>query len=354
MDRNLFTSATVGAVSGDNYMDNVAEKITALFNNMALIPTAITNSGNDYTITVDPVLTADVTAGMRFTVKPNATNTGPARIRVTSGNPYYDVVLASGEDMAADQFDASTVYELAFIGGEFRVLSAVKDAANAYAKIRHYTYLSSTTHTKPADLSADAIYIIECIGGGGSGGGTSGGNGGGGGGGGWSSQTLKASDVTGSVAVTVGAGGVFSGSPSPGGTSSFGSYCAAYGGGFGGGSGGTGAGGGGGGPSSAGGNASGAVSGQGAAFAGAGGSPGGEGIFGGGGGGSSGTSAGGSSFYGGGGGRAGGSASAGGVSVKAGNGGVGNGNGQFPGGGGGGGSSPGNGAAGVVRVIVIG
>ena len=63
-DRKLPTSLSAGPVTGPDYMDAVAAKMGMLFDSMALKPTSVVNSGNDYTITVDPVLDADVIAGI--------------------------------------------------------------------------------------------------------------------------------------------------------------------------------------------------------------------------------------------------------------------------------------------------
>lgn len=355
-DRKLPTSLSTGPVTGPDYMDAVAAKMGMLFDTMALKPTSVVNSGNDYTITVDPMLDADVVAGMGFFIQPNATNTGPSRLRVGATNPYYDLVKAGGEALSAGEFSASTAYFVVFLGGEFRILSVANNESGGGANIDFQQFDVSGNWTKPDGLSAEAFLIVEVWGGGGGGVSNISGSYGGGGGGAYNLAVLRAADVTSIVSVTVGAGGAIN---TAGGASSFGSYVAAYGGG-GGGATGTAGGGGGGGASSAGGggpSGNGGLPDNGAARNGSG-SPG-TGYYGGGGG----SIFGGAALYGGGGGSSsspgssmygggGGGGTSGGVSIYGGNGGTNTSpNGVAPGGGG---ARGGSGGAGRVRVRVIG
>ena len=252
-NRKLPTSLSTPPVGGIPYVDAVASKVGMLFNSIALKPTAIVNAGNDYTITVDPVLDADVVANMSFFISPSANNTGPCRLRVTSTNPWYDLVKASGEALAAGDFATGTAYHVVFMGGEFRILSVANSEADAGAGTYYQEFLVSGTWTKPVGLSPDAIIEVEIWAGGG-GGGSSNTHSSGGGGGAYNTRRFRASDLTSSVSATVGAGGALN---VAGGNSSFGSYLTAYGGGPGthgaGGAGQSASGGGGGGASSAGG-----------------------------------------------------------------------------------------------------
>lgn len=231
MDRTLYRSSTPGVISGDDYMDSTADAITALFNSMALKPTAITNSGNDYTITIDPVLSGGVVGGMGFFVKPNVNNTGAVRMRI-GADAYYNVVKSNGVALAAGEFASDTGYFIVFLDGEYRILSVAGEAADAGAHVFFQQFNVSGTWTKPTGLSADAILLVQVWAGGGGGGNNNGGGvGGGGGGGAYNFAYLRAGDLTSSVAVTVGAGGAV---VNAGGNSSFGSYCSAFGGGRGG------------------------------------------------------------------------------------------------------------------------
>lgn len=233
-------------------MDNVAEKLGILMNAISLKPTSVTNSGNDYTIVIDPTLNADVVEGMSFYIKPNANNTNAVRLRVTTGNPYYDVTRADGTALETGEWNTSTYYFVAFLGGAFRILSEVSQAQVTSVAI-FQQFDNSGTWTKPAGLSADAIVIVEAWSGGGGGGrGASVSFGGGGGGGCYVRKEFKAGDLTSSVSVTIGNGGSGTAtnntSGGAGGNTSFGGYLTAYGGG----GGGAGGGGGGGGAGSAG------------------------------------------------------------------------------------------------------
>lgn len=220
-DRKVFNSSSPPPVSGPDYMDQIAGHIDRLYDNMSLIPTSITNSGNDYTAIIDPILDADVVAGMSFLFRPNVTNTGNVRLRITALNAWYSVVKSSGEALAAGDFNASTVYLLAFIGGEFRILSVSADNAQAGAQLYYYDFLTSTTWVKPAGLKANAIVDVELIGGGGGGGVVSSNSASGGGGGAFRNARFRASNLTNSVSIAVGNGGA---AGAVGGTSSFGSY----------------------------------------------------------------------------------------------------------------------------------
>jgi len=218
MDRLVFNSSSPPPVTGPAYMDNIAEKINAIFNTLPLRPTSIVNVGNDYTIEVDPVLIGDVTAGMSFYIQPNANNTGPVRLRITGSNPYYDVVKSTGDALALNDFSTNIVFFVVFINGEFRIMSVAADAADVGAILVYQEFLTSGVWTKPVGINPDAWVDVEIWGGGG---------GGGGGGGAYTSRKFRAADLTSSVVVTIGNGGSTTGN---GGNTAFGSYLLAYGG----------------------------------------------------------------------------------------------------------------------------
>lgn len=371
-NRSVYTSASPPPVTGPQMLDNHAEKIGIMFNAIALIPTSVTNSGNDYTIVVDPTLNADVVAGMMFYIQPNVDGSGAVRVRVTSSNPYHDVVKSNADPLTSGDWQASTVYGCLFIGGQFRILTQQAQAAAA-EETSVTEYLTSTTWTKPTGLNPEAVIDVEMWAGGGGGGST---QGGGGGGGAYIRKQFKASDLTASVSLTIGAGGA---TASAGGNTTFGSYLTVYGGGGGANT----ASGGGGGQKSAGTSAVTTTPGVGGGLGGGaaatsasqpgGGSGGGGGAvlayFGGGGGGTSAAGAGagtkgGDSMYGGAGGGGGvngaGTFGAVGVSTFGGNGGSGGNNsaaatsGSVPGGGGGGGggSNPTGAVGGAGKIII--
>lgn len=231
------------------------------------------------------------------------------------------------------------------------------------------TFTNSGTWTKPT-FGTNAV--IQLWGAGGSGGKGTSGLGGGGGGGGYIQKQVLLTDLTGTVTVTLGDGGVSQTTNDSdgfaGGNTTFGAYLTAYGGGGGGYAAPSGGGGGGGGEISVGGNATGATAGSAGLISGGKGGTGGGanptnpiGIWGGGGGSASGSSAGTVSAFGGGGGGAAENpaGSLGGVSLFGGNGGRANttagGNGTAgsqPGGGGGGSYQGNSGAGGKGKVII--
>lgn len=276
--RATYTSASP-KFSGKDYADDMAAKADLWFNNMTLIPTLITNTANDYTITIDPPLKSgtDVVAGMGFYITPSADNSGTVRLRVTDTGSWFNVTKSNGSNLAAGDWKSDTVYHVLFVGGSFRILNATaaSSGGNISGLVNEQIFNTSGTWTKPAEISTNALVEVYLWGGGG------GGNGGAGGGGGACvTKTFKITELPATVAVTIGAGGA---AGAQGGVSTFGTLLSAFGGGggaangYGGGSGGS-SGGGGGGLTSAGSSATG-ISGYAA-------NRGGDGGFGGGGGGS--------------------------------------------------------------------
>lgn len=363
---------------------------------------AATATGNDsYAITITPAITAYAT-GMRFRFKTDVANTGAATLAV-SGLAAKTIKKMNDRDLATGDIEAGQMVEVVYDGTNMQMVSQTGTQPSA---TDYQAFTGNGTWTKPAGTSATSKVIIEAWGAGGGGGaltGTSSSSGlGGGGGGAYVKREMLASDLAGTVAVTIGTGG--SGATgAAGGNTTFGAHVTAYGGGGGATANnatGNGSGGGGGGalgvggqgtPDSdaatggAGGSPSGAIStarnsdGWGGGFGGAAatgagdGGSGGVGGFGGGagGGGNDGSSgaggAGGASYYGGGGGGGGGATGgAAGASAYGGAGGAGGSansagsNGTAPGGGGGGGcrntngaAAGGSGAVGEVRVTTI-
>lgn len=373
--RDTYTSASSPAPSGIDLVDQMATRFGQLFDAIVLEPTSISNSGNDYTIVIDPELQDEVLSGMAFYITPNATNTGATRLRVTASGTYYDWVSKTGADLASGDLDISTTYLVAFIGGSFKTLTEIGAAAGGSGTTIDYeAFTASGTWNKRSGLSDSARILVECWGGGG-GGGEHTIAGGGGGGGGYSWRWFLGSELSTSETVTVGAGGSggVSGAGSVGGNTTFGSLITAYGGAAGAGDAfGDAGGGGGGGQLSAGQSALGSSGGAGGSpipgsasstsgantgGGGAGTTTGGRGMFGGGGGGGGANPTGGNggnTWYGGGGGGGNG-ATTGGTSTFGGAGGDGTSAGTAPGGGGGGSTTTsGAGARGEVRVWTIG
>jgi hypothetical protein len=228
LSRNYYDGST--NVAGNTYLSDMAEKGDFFFNNVSLIPTSITNSGDDYTVIIDPPLKVgdDVQAGMSFYITPNADNTGAVRLRVTSGGTYYDVTQSDGSDLAAGLWNSLTVYHVVFISGEFRIISYSPNGSAQSGMVNEQIYLSSGVWNKPTGLAANAIVEVMLWGGGGGGPAVNILNAGGGGGGACSIDRYLASAIPDILAVTIGAGGATN---TAGGTSTFGSLLSAFGGG---------------------------------------------------------------------------------------------------------------------------
>ncbi len=342
MTRDTITSGTAGAVTGDDYMDNVAGHIDRFWDASALPLTSVGGTANAVTATLDPPLLAGVVEGMKVTITWGAANTGAMTLDVGTG--AVAVLDASGAALVGGEVSSGLRSLLEVVGSSFRLLTGASAAGGPGPYYEAFT--ASGTWTVPTGFDADTSVVLQAWGGGG-GGGTSPS---GGGGGGFVERRMRYADLSASYTVTIGAGGA---PGNAGGTTSIGAILSVHGGGQGGNNGGGGAGG-------AGGSAFGAGGGGGTATggapvgrdAGAGGDNGASGesgvLWGGGGGsGASAIAAGGMSVFGGGGG---GGGAGGGTSRFGGNGGALGVAGSAPGGGGGG--SGASGARGEVRIWI--
>lgn len=228
--RNVPTSSSPPPIQGPVLLNTYAARFLTLFNAISLVPTNIVNSGDDYTITIDPPLEADVINGMSFYITPNVTNpSGAARIRVTASNPYYKWAKFDGSDLDAGELDPATTYHVVFVGGEFRMTSFLPgEAVDAF--VNRQVFDSSDTWNKPtgSTFGPNSVVLVRDWGAGG--GGTLG-FGVGGGGGGYSERWMLLGDLASTETVTIGAGGTGSATPGAGGNSTFGSHLTAYGGG---------------------------------------------------------------------------------------------------------------------------
>jgi len=321
MTRTTTTSATVGNVAGDDYMDETGAHLDRLLDAGSFPISSIGGTANAVTGTVDAeFLDAGPVTGMKVTWTQGTTNTGSVTMALNSGSAA-PVLDAQGSALAAGAVPAGMRVLAERVGSNWVVLSSISLGAAVGQPRYQWRFIANGTWTKPAGLSNDTLVTIIAVGPGGNGVSASGG-----GGGGAAFWIGRLGDLPSSVAVTVPGGGA-------GSHSLFGSLLTAYSGsngysvngGSGGGFLGTGSGGAGAaGLSASGGNASSA--------------------WGGGGGGGSGGD-GGDAFQGGGGGGI-----TAGVSMRAGNGGGSGENGQIPGGGGG--RSSGLGARGQVDVYL--
>lgn len=159
------------------------------------------------------------------------------RIRVVKGTanatPVDPAVPAQATVLARIRVKSATDY-----GGNEVIINADIDDLRTYTSHagkppQVSVFSAGGTWTKPAGCTYIHVFAVGGGGGGGTGGGATSGQaqGAGGGGGGYCESILKASDVTDSVTVTVGAGGSGGAEDGdPGGNSTFGSYLTAGGG----------------------------------------------------------------------------------------------------------------------------
>lgn len=209
-DRTFWTGLEATGPNGRDKTTKEAEHFDTLFNSISVRPTAISNSGNDYTITIDPPLNAgtDVLPPMSFYIKPNTNNSGNVRIRVTSLNPYYELLKSNGEQFASDQFRSDTNYFIVYLDGKFYSLS---DPNNADLSNEKFKYVLTTSGTLDISLIKSAkdpntpVHVQAWGGGGGGGRNTT--SGGGGGGGAYTEFWYTLNDLPDVISYTIGAGG---------------------------------------------------------------------------------------------------------------------------------------------------
>jgi hypothetical protein len=131
---------------------------------------------------------------------------------------------ALGEVTMDTDKDVTVVHNGSTAGG---FPSAREDRARGFTKVEYFTTAGAATYSTTGKVNLKRLRVT-CYGGGGGGG--SGSNAGGGGQGGVTVRTLDISEITTTVAVTVGAAG---GAGASGGTTSFGAYVVSTGGGAG-------------------------------------------------------------------------------------------------------------------------
>lgn len=219
-----------------------------------------TGAADAYVITPVPAITA-YTTGQIFSFKAAHTNTTTSTINV-SGLGAKTIKKNGTANLAAGDIVATQIVVVEYDGTNFQMTSpsantipaltsadinkflGTTDGA-AYSMQRVYDYqlfTGSGTWTKPTNLSGNEMVVVQLWGAGGGGGGSFAANNsfaGGGGGGAYVEYKCRASDLTGTVTVTIGAAGTAgSAGNNPGGSggnTTFGAFATAYGGGGGGG-----------------------------------------------------------------------------------------------------------------------
>jgi hypothetical protein len=224
VNRTTVSGSSTPPLAPVDFFVEYAERFDTVFDASALPLTSIGGTGDAVTATLDPPLaTAGVFVdGMKFTLTWGAANTGGVTLAI-NGGAALAVVDAAGDALVADNLAAGLRSMIEYVGGSFRVLTALLDGA---AQSSYYwAFTASGTWTKPSGLDDDRMVFVEAWGAGAGGG--SGSPGGGGGGGGYLAAWFRAADLPSTVAITIGAGGAVNANGS---NSSFGALVTAWGG----------------------------------------------------------------------------------------------------------------------------
>ncbi len=219
--RTVLDSGTGGAITGDNYMDNVGAHITVFFNASLLRLTTIAGTADDPTAVVDPVMDTGLAAGMSFWFEPTSNNSGAMTLKI-GAEAAKAIVQADGAALVSGDVLLTTSYLLFYDGTSFVIVSAT-GANTDGAALAYDNFTASGTLTKPTGFPANGLVIIEMWGGGGGGD-----SGTGGGGGAYNRKEFRGSDLGSTETVTIGGGGA---AQAAGGTTSVGSLISAFGGG---------------------------------------------------------------------------------------------------------------------------
>lgn len=229
MTRQTITSATAGAVTGDDLMDNLAEHIRRFWDASALPLTAVGGTGNAVTATLTPALQSGLVEGMKFTITWAAGNTGGVTLALNGGSAVA-VLDAAGAALTAGALTTGQRALIEYVGSAFRLLggSASGSTLGPYREV----FTASGTWNKPTGYDPDTPVLVQAWGGGGSGGRGSQ-AGGGGGGGGFVERWLRYGDLLSSYTVTIAAGAAGRTTNSngvAGGSTTFGALLTAFGG----------------------------------------------------------------------------------------------------------------------------
>ena len=153
VDRTVPTSATVGAVSGDDYMDAVSDEIGALWDRSANRLTSIGGTANAITATLTPALTGSVVAGMVFYFVPTANNTGSATLALNGGSAIT-IKTDAGDAISANGLVSGRLAMVYFDGTDFRLFGS----SNIQIVRQRQDFTASGTWTKPSGINDSASW----------------------------------------------------------------------------------------------------------------------------------------------------------------------------------------------------
>jgi hypothetical protein len=223
MTRDTIDSGTAGAVTGDDYMDNVAAHVARFWDASVLPLTSVGGTASAVTATLTPPLLAGLVNGMKVTITWGAANPGAMTLALNGGSPVA-VLDASGGALVGGEVSTGLRSILEVVGTAWRLLTGA--SAGGGPGPYYLAMTASGTWTVPTGYDADTPVRLQAWGGGGGGGSNA--SGGAGGGGTFVERKLRYADLAASYAVTIGAGGAVN---TAGGTTTIGSLLTAHGGG---------------------------------------------------------------------------------------------------------------------------
>jgi len=206
-----------GTITGPEFFTEYKAGMAGLFDASRLPLTGVAGTANAVTATCAWDFTAGLVDGMRFGITWGASNTAGVTLAINGGSAV-PVLDPAGNALGADAVATGLRSTLEYVGGEFVALSPLLVGAGTSGLL--WVFSASGTWTNPASMSEDQLIRVQMW---------SGGGGGGyddfpGLGGSYVEGLFRRGDLSGTVSVTVGAGGVST--LASGGTTSFGGYLA--------------------------------------------------------------------------------------------------------------------------------